>query len=279
MALSELIELRLFRLPVMPFWKTLFAVLFNKNHALKIFSQPDLIVGAGHRTHSTILLLSKLFKAKSVVLMKPSLPGWLFDLCIMPEHDGVKEKNNIIVTKGVINKIRPTGKNKINQGMILIGGPSKHHGWDEKKLIEQINSIIKEMPHVNWQITNSRRTPETTNQLLGELVKDKVSYSGYETEDSEWLPEQLNESQYAWVTEDSVSMVYEALTAQCQVGILSVPQKKSSRVIKGLERIANEGFVTLYTEWLEHREFRKQKVFPVEAERCADYLNQKLLKN
>ena len=46
----------------------------------------------------------------------------------------------------------------------------------------------------------------------------------------DWLPAQLARAGQAWATADSVSMVYEALTAGAAVGILDVPRQRASRI-------------------------------------------------
>jgi mitochondrial fission protein ELM1 len=42
---------------------------------------PDLLVGAGHCTHLSLLAARRVQGGKAVVLMRPSLPLGLFDLC------------------------------------------------------------------------------------------------------------------------------------------------------------------------------------------------------
>ncbi|NNJ92118.1 MAG: hypothetical protein HKP55_10605, partial [Gammaproteobacteria bacterium] len=147
-ALASRIPLDVKRLPVLPFWKTLTGKLFHKNFVLKLFPAPDLVIGAGHGTHTTLLLLSWLFGAKSIVLMNPGLPKFLFDLCLIPEHDAVPASASVIVTKGVLNRIIPAGKKNINHGLILIGGLSKHYDWDTGEILKQIESVVSEMRHI-----------------------------------------------------------------------------------------------------------------------------------
>ena len=38
--------------------------------------------------------------------MKPSLPRRWFDLCIVPQHDGVAADAHTLVTEGALNRIR-----------------------------------------------------------------------------------------------------------------------------------------------------------------------------
>lgn len=268
-ALSRLVPVEVVRLPALPFWKTLVGKLLHKNFILNLAPKPDLLIGAGHATHSALMLLRWLYKAKSILLMKPSLPIFLFDLCLIPEHDGAVDAKRVIATKGVLNKIDSTADKKINQGMMLIGGPSTHYRWNHVELIDQIMQILSAMPHIEWIIADSRRTPEETKQGLHGLVAEKVKYVPVELTDKSWLPAKLAESRYCWVTEDSVSMLYEALTAKNHVGLLSVPQVKQSRISKGVEVLLNEGFVKTFQQWHVDENLDDTHFMASEADRCA----------
>lgn len=268
-ALASSLSVEVKRLPVLPFWKTLIGKLFHKNFVLKLFSAPDLVIGAGHRTHKTLLLLSWLFGGKSIVLMKPDLPRFLFDLCLIPEHDAVPASDNVIVTRGVLNRIVPAEKKNINQGLILIGGPSKHYDWDTSELMKQVDSIVSEMRHIEWIISDSRRTPDETSSALQLLKNKNVQFVSIEDVDSEWLPGKLAEANYVWVTRDSVSMVYEALTSGALVGLLAVPEISESRVSRGIKRLLKEDKVLDFSQWSRGRDFPEAAEQFDEAARCA----------
>ena len=277
-ALAEKTPIRIMRLPVLPFWKTLYAYLVHKHHLLKLAPKPVIVIGAGHATHATLLLTKILFGTKTIVLMKPSLPLWLFNLAVIPEHDKVKPGNRVEITRGVLNKIKIEGDKKINQGVMLIGGPSRHHDWNEAQLLEQLNKIIDALPHIEWVIADSRRTPAETSGALKQLAAEKVTFVSCEEVDSDWLPALLSASTYAWVTVDSVSMVYEALTAQCQVGLLDVPPLQQSRVSRGLQSLVDENYAVTFRQWQADESFGELKVFASEAERCAGIINRRFMK-
>jgi hypothetical protein len=67
-------------------------------------------------------------------------------------------------------------------------------------------------------------------------------------------------------------MVYEALTAGAAVGVLEVPRKRSSRVSRGLERLAAESWVTPFADWRGDRPLRRSDRPFNEAERCARWI-------
>jgi len=212
---------------------------------LQVKTPPTLLIGAGHATHLTLLALKRLTGAPAVVLMNPSLPLKWFDLCLIPEHDKPRPAANILPTRGALNRMQ-AGSKQPGSGMILIGGPSKHFGWDEVVLMEQLQQLLSQDAR-HWCMTTSRRTPESTLRLLQtlpgvELVPAEKTPDG-------WLPEKLASAECCWVTEDSVSMVYEALTAGCAVGTLELPAGRGGRLVEGLERLAEAGLIQPFSRW------------------------------
>lgn len=146
-----------------------------------------------------------------------------------------------------MNLITPNTEKDGKRGLILVGGPSKHHDWASDELIAQISHIIGANSEINWSATTSRRTPDETSAKLEAINSDQFSLTPVEATDATWLPTQLSQSAYVWVTEDSVSMVYEALSSGAIVGVLPVPRKSTdSRVIKGIDQLAAENRVNLY---------------------------------
>lgn len=238
-------------------------------------SKPDVVIGAGHATHLSILWLAKKHQARSVVLMKPSLPMAWFDLCIAPDHDFPKgnTKDNLILTRGALNRVRPSGHVTKSGKMILVGGPSSNHGWNGESLLESLREICADG---NWQVADSRRTPEGFLDQVRRVLPEVVVFPHQETV-SGWLPEKLAISEQVWVTEDSVSMIYEALTSGAKVGLLPAPRlSESSRVLRGLEDLVKAGFLTTFTEWQATHHLTPPPERLREADRCAEELLQRL---
>ena len=88
----------------------------------------------------------------------------------------------------------------------------------------------------------------------------------------DWLPAQLARAGQVWVSADSVSMVYEALTAGAAVGVLDVPRKRSSRISRGLDKLAGEGWITPFADWQRHSRLNRPTHTFNEAERCARWI-------
>lgn len=210
---------------------------------------PDFILVAGHRTHLAGLAARRARGGKLIALMRPSLPlGW-FDLCVIPQHDHPPERANIIATRGVLNTARPSREREVDKGLFLIGGPSKHHGWNSADLLAQIDAILAATPGMRWTLTTSRRTPADTESALLALRERGVDVRPVRDTPSGWAMEQVARSAQAWVTEDSVSMVYESLTAGAATGLLSVPRLGETRITAGVAQLQREGFVTPFADW------------------------------
>jgi len=232
--------------------------------------RPKLMIGAGHGTHLTLLALKRFWRVPIVVMMKPSVPLRLFDLCLIPEHDNPPEKFNVIPTSGALNRVRP-GKKRPGSGMILIGGPSKNSDWDEPRLVRQVESLVNSVP-CEWRLTTSRRTPASTLAALKNIKGIEV-FPPEVTPDG-WLPENLATSEQCWVTEDSVSMIYEALSAGCSVGIFEVPWRTEGRLLRGINRLKSQGVLTSFKHWSGEPLPAPRFEFN-EAQRCAEIITEK----
>lgn len=239
---------------------------------------PDLIVGAGHATHIPMCSIRQTFGGKSVVLMKPSLPLACFDFCFVPDVHRLKSvPANVILTKGVLNRIRPTTEKSSTQGLLLIGGPSAHYRWDEDAMLRQVKSVLKHRPDesnaldLDWTVAVSRRTPKSFTELLGGECGG-VQIVEPDAVGPDWLLGQLATAGVVWVSEDSVSMTYEALSSGGAVGILQLKRHRNSRVTDCIDTLVNEQLVTPWSRWMETGELFQTSESFCEAERCATEL-------
>jgi mitochondrial fission protein ELM1 len=242
--------------------------LFNKSS----LPPANLIIAAGHRTHVTMLVYGWVLGAKKVLLMKPSLPSRYFDLCLIPEHDKPVESSNIIETWGVLNRMVPAQK-KARTGLLLIGGPSKHFNWDEQSVLDQLSSVVAKYPKLDWSLTTSRRTPRSFLTQL-ETRQLNIKLIPHEETELNWLPQTLAITEHCWVTQDSVSMVYEALTAGCDVGLIALRHNGEGRLHHGLARLRAENRVRS----LQQPALRDPEIALIplaEAQRCAALILEK----
>jgi mitochondrial fission protein ELM1 len=232
--------------------------------------KPDFIIAAGHATHPALLCLARKHRAKSIVLMRPSLPLRFFDICIAPAHDFPKklQRKNLILTRGAINRVHASPPQKTGR-LILIGGPSKTHGWDTGAILDMLAKITM---GGGWQLTDSRRTPEGFLEQIKKHLPNIEIFSCKETA-PDWLPGELGRAKEVWVSEDSVSMIYEALSSGARVGLLPVPRlKPSSRTLRGVDELIADGILISYSDWNHAGQLAQMPQAFNEADRAADIL-------
>ncbi len=238
---------------------------------------PDLLVGAGHATHLPMLAARHACGGRIIVLMRPSLPLFLFDLCLVPEHDAPPPRANLRFTRGVLNNVVAGEAHDPAHGLILLGGPSRHHAWNDDAVLRQVAAVVRAEPAVHWVVANSRRTPPVLLPLVRAQEFANVEAVDWAATPPDWLPRQLARAGSVWVSEDSVSMVYEALTAGAAIGLLEVPRRGAGRVTAGLDRLVDEGLVCRFEEWRAGRSLVASASPFDEALRCAQWLDREWL--
>lgn len=259
--------------------KGFFAKLFYKGKDLDL-PQPDLVLCAGHGTHAAALGLARHKRCLCMVCMKPSLPLSAFDLCIMPRHDmpeNGKVPPNVFCTNGAINSIRPRPDVPKAHTLILVGGPSKGFSWDAELVLTQLATITR-YNTIPMVLTTSRRTPADFVQDIARACPG-IRVVPVEETGPDWVPDHLARAREVWVTQDSVSMVYEALSSGAPVGIITMAQatqhgrrRGPSRVERGIHMLMEEGTVHSFTEWAKTHSLPTQAEVICEAARAADYI-------
>jgi len=276
-ALSHYRDVDVSWLPAVSLSKNLWMLFANK-HGYSKKKRPDLLIGAGHHTHLTLLALGRCFGGRVVIMMSSSLPLNRFDLCFIPRHDNPPKEDNVIETLGPINRVIPSSstfskrqKARLSDtGMILIGGPSRHFIWDSLFVAQLIGSLVAQNQDTHWVIAGSRRTPSECYEAIKQYSPDTEIVLP-EDVSTKWLPEKIHESGKIWVTEDSMSMVYESLTSGAQTGVIRLAYDKTTRVTKEIDCLISEGRVhTTSTKVI-----KKEASAIYEADRCAKLLLQK----
>ena len=268
-ALAWATPARIHRLTALPAWRAWLMLLF-KISPDQTQPVPDLIVGAGHATHLTLLAARRACGGRAVVMMKPSLPRRCFDLCILPQHDGVAADAHTLVTEGALNRIRPSSVRNPERGLILIGGVSSHFEWDSDAIQVQIKSILARTPGMHWTLTTSRRTPTDFLSILP--AHPRLTVVPHTATPPDWLPDQFAHSDAVWVTPDSASMVYEALSAGADVGVFDLPVNPRSRVGWAISRLADARRITRFASWCAHEKLNPNTQPLAEADRCAAWI-------
>lgn len=201
-------------------------------------SQPDLIIAAGSGTHRLMAALRRQRRARTVLLMRPGFPRrWLDDM-IIPAHDQPPATANTLITTGVLNTMTPLAQlTRRQHGLILIGGPSRHYRWDTQAVLEQVNALVTRYPQWYWTLSSSRRTPEDAITALEQYRGPRHVFRHHRDTHEGWLAHTLADCRAAWISPDSVSMVYEALTTGLPTGLLVLEATPGSRVASGVTQL------------------------------------------
>jgi mitochondrial fission protein ELM1 len=231
---------------------------------------PDLLLGAGHATHGPMLAAQRAYGGRTLVLMRPSLPRRCFDLCLIPAHDGRPENARTRVSRGPLNRVRTQPGQARPHHLLLIGGPSKHYRWNDADLTEQI-AVLDAVGAAHWQAVLSRRTPaEFARQLAARCPAIPQILPG--TVAPDWLKDQLPGCREIWVTPDSASMVYEALSSGAATGIFDLPVRHRSRVVRGIQSLVEDGLLTRWQDWRAGRKLTAPSPPFDEARRLAPWI-------
>lgn len=248
--------------------------------------RPNLLVGAGHCTHVALLALAWLHCARSLVLMRPSLPLWVFSRVVAPSHDfcALETSSNLITTFGPLCR-QPSEAMEVFQKdvashfpstLVLLGGPSRHHGFDLAALRIKLRALYASHGSSDGLcLVESRRTPPGIIQSFGDelgLASEQLRH--WQLCPPGWLAAALACRPEVWVTEDSMSMIFEAVTAGCRVVLLPMPRKgRSSRLQVSIDRLLAEGYVYSCDSYGIREELGRFPSRLAEASRVASLLS------
>ena len=249
-ALSALVNVELTTLTLSGNWLSRWQI---ANTALP--TPPDLIIGAGHSTHIPVWLMGRRYRqAKTLIVMKPSLPLSWFDFVMMPEHDAKGSlSNHVLLTQGVMNRFVNEQRHQANKVLILLGGTNQRYAFDSQKMLADIQTLIEHYQDINANVimTDSRRTPTELSNCLSKKnnIADLSTFQFFPVANTtpDWLNEQYQTASHVWVTADSVNMIFEAMTAGCQVGLIELPKLKTDRVTNMVDSLIQSGKVTTLT--------------------------------
>lgn len=277
-ALSALVNVELTTLTLSGNWLSRWQI---ANTALP--TPPDLIIGAGHSTHIPVWLMGRRYRqAKTLIVMKPSLPLSWFDFVMMPEHDAKGSlSNHVLLTQGVMNRFVNEQRHQANKVLILLGGTNQRYAFDSQKMLADIQTLIEHYQDINANVimTDSRRTPTEISNCLSKKnnIADLSTFQFFPVANTtpDWLNEQYQTASHVWVTADSVNMIFEAMTAGCPVGLIELPKLKTDRVTNMVDSLIQSGKVTTLTDF--HQGKPLPNTMPInEAKRAAQWLLSKL---
>jgi uncharacterized protein len=243
----------------------------------------DILIGTGAHTHIPMLSCKRHSGAFSIVCMAPS---WVlrsgFDLCCIPQHDGVETGENVFLTVGPPNYSEAKTGHDRNKALILLGGvDTKSHNWSSEDIGSYVRDLVSKGHEKEWTISSSPRTPEETVSLVERISEqfDNITFFRYENTPTGWVEKQYCLNGRVWVTADSMSMVYEALSAGCHVGIIPVIWKNQQNKFKRSETyLLEQGLVVSFSDWQAGIARWRLRAPLNEAGRCAEEIMRRWLK-
>ncbi len=235
---------------------------------------PNVLLGVGHRTHVPMLVARAACGGSTVVLMKPTLPHRWFDLIFVPLHDRYRPKANLVETRGVICPTEEARKEP-REGLILLGGSNRHFEWPVTRIAAAVAAVTRAAPDIRWQVCDSPRTPAALQRSMP--ARDNLIYRHWKDTPSDFLQRAMAVASYVWVTADSASMLYEALSAGAHVGVIALDLKRPERDNKhqrGIEALRSAGQVGFSPDG--YRLKGPGPAFQPENRRCAQVLAERL---
>lgn len=222
-------------------------------------NKPDLIISTGGNTANLNVWFSKIYKCKNI--LNGALRGLreeLFTHITTVIDLGYKNQIILDVAPSVITKekLKESGiefiKNKklsINDKYytLLIGGDGAGYNYDNKfynNLIEFVKNIsIKK--NIKWLITTSRRTPLDIEREMKEKLKDYCAYFvDYNKNPEKVMSSFLSLSEKIFVTEESSSMISEAILSEKDVFTIGIINNKSDNNYKKiLDKFVKSGYI------------------------------------
>ena len=88
--------------------------------------------------------------------------------------------------------------------------------------------------------------------------------------------EEAKLSKFAWITEDSISMIYELIASGSYVNPIRLEKKYDSKISIEISRMINTGLISTYDG---KRKNNNNLSFNNEAKRCASFILNKWFKS
>lgn len=242
----------------------------------------NLLIGTGTHTHLPMLDVKKVHGLPVVTCMSPA--SYLqnrFDLIFSPQHDRPEKAANIVETVGPPNPNCDTGRHEDDRVLLLCGGSDpKSHSWNSDEIVACFEKLVQHGPSRKYILSSSPRTPvETVLQLISLADQyDNIDFHDFANTPRGWVEKQYERCAQVWVTADSISMVYEALSSGCRVGIVPVRWRRhDSKFSRSVQYLMKTGRVVDVEDYLYSNHTWRSHEALNEAGRCADEILKRFL--
>lgn len=257
-------------------WKQLSPWLrLGHGHALAADSDPiappwpDIALVSGRKAVGIGLDIKRRSGGKTLLvqIQDPKLPARLFDIVVSPQHDDIRGDNVLLTTAG-LHRVTPqklaehadAWREKLSllpapRVAVMIGGNSRAHRMTTaatEKLAAGLQKLAAD--GAGLMITASRRTgPENTALLRAALAGPQIFFWDGQGENPYFAF--LGLADYIIVTEDSVSMVSEAISTGKPVYI--APLEGGARRLNNFHRLLQQqGYTRPFDGRLENWQYQ-----------------------
>ena len=268
-ALEAQRPLQIHAAPVIGTWKA-WRSLFRRSYPDSGLPDPDILIGAGRETRWAMFAARWARGGRIITLSKPHWPPWWFDLCIAPSYEGARASKRTIATRGLLPAPGIPRPKVVGTGLMVIGGPALQYRWSDDELLAQIAEILARHPDGRWYLTTTMQTPAETERRLQELSGHNVFCIPHHELDPKWLSSRIQDAEQVWLTEDNLSVIYQALTAGAAVGVLSIPRRKLDQEVADLD-----GLVVFFPDWQAGTALHAPQPPFNESARCASEIVQR----
>jgi uncharacterized protein len=203
-----------------------------------------MIVSAGSETYYANRVLASRNLVRSVVLMWPNGYRPSFDLIVAQLHDLPPMRQNLLAIP--VNLSAPEEQGLVGRDggksiciAVIIGGPSRHYHLDAARLKGQLEQVFNAFPGGDFLVTTSRRTPVAVETLIDALpFRYRLVYSRLQLNP---IPDFLAIADYVFITEDSTTMISEAVCyGKSRVEILSLEKRGSRQKVASMVESLSE---------------------------------------
>ena len=207
----------------------------------------DCVVGTGSLTYYMTKVVAKRLGAYAVAMMLPKGYRYDFDTIFAQSHDSPPKKQNIIEVPVNFAYVEPVGIYKARKKSvgIIIGGDNSIFRLSSPMLKMQFKKISDLYTGYEIAVTTSPRTSPEIEALIHSYGFDyEVLYSRNPLNP---IPDFLDQCETVFITEDSTSMISEAVSyGKSNVAVLSQDGKRENKFSRLVDALAEEGYLSRF---------------------------------
>lgn len=242
--------------------------LTKKTYDTLMATYSDFVVSCGAGLAPVNIYMAKENNAKNIIVMKPGFPASLgkFNLAIIPKHDSPPRSKKIVETALAPNliddeKLKKDGeslKNHIGQPVpsaigLIVGGDNPEFSLTKGIINTAIDELLKacELLDAELLVTTSRRTPPAVESALKERLKGnsrcRLLIIANENNFDFAVGGILDSAKAVVVSEESISMISEAVSSGRKVIVFKLARKKNilTKHERALAELEKEKYVTI----------------------------------